>query len=115
MENWFDYFKDRRFVPIFFVTLVVLFVGPLILGILFKIADDYNLLNYWPLALIGTGLWLVILVRLAIADMRARRRGRYEMSPLSRDERCKARSKLKSGMNSLKRPAPRAPDTDLKY
>jgi hypothetical protein len=115
MENWFDYFKDRRFVPIFFVTLVVLFVGPLILGILFKIADAYNLLNHWPLAAIGGGLWLVILIRRAFAQMRARRRDRYERSPLSRDERLKARSKLQSGMTSLKRPAPRAPDTNLKY
>jgi hypothetical protein len=115
MENWFDYFKDRRFVPIFFVTLLALCVGPLILGILFKIADGYNLLNYWPLAVIGTGLWLLVLTRRVIADMRARRRGRHEILPLSRDERCKARSKLQSGMNSLKHPAPRAPDTDLKY
>ncbi len=115
MENWFDYFKDRRYVPIFFVTLLALFVGPLILGIFFKIADAYNLLNYWPFAVIGTGLWLLVLIRRVIADMRARRRGRYEMSPLSRDERRKARSKLQSGMNSLKRPAPRAPDTNLKY
>ena len=115
MEHWFDYFKDRRYVPIFFVTLLVLFVGPLILGILFKIADAYNLLNYWPLALLGTCLWLVILIRRAIAYKRARRVDQYEISPLSRDERRKARSKLQSGMNSLKRPAPRAPDTNLKY
>jgi hypothetical protein len=115
MENWFDYFKDRRYVPIFFVTLLALFVGPLILGIFFKIAADNDLLNYWPLAAIATGLWLLVLTRCAIADTRARRRGRNKISPLSRDERTKARSKLQSGMNSLKRPAPRAPDTDLKY
>jgi len=115
MENWFDYFKDRRYVPIFFVTLVVLFVGPLVLGILLKIADGYDLLKYWPLELVGAGVFLLVLIWRAIAQMRTRCRGRYEMSPLSRDERCKARSKLQSGMNSLKRPAPPAPDTNLKY
>jgi hypothetical protein len=96
MENWFDYFKDRRFVPIFFITLVVLFAGPLVIGIIFQAADCYDLLKYWPFASSVLGVCLLVLIGRSIAEARARRHNRYQSSPLSRDERAKAQSKLKT-------------------
>jgi len=96
MENWFDYFKDRRFVPLFFITLVVLFAGPLVIGIFFQAADSYDLLKYWPFAAAWLGVLLLVLIGRSIAEARAQRRNRYKSLPLSRDERAKAQSKLKT-------------------
>jgi hypothetical protein len=102
MENWFDYFKDRRFVPIFFITLVVLFAGPLVIGIILQVAVSCDLLKYWPFAAAVTGVCLLILIGRGIAQARARRLNRYKSSPLSRDELAKARSKLTTKPNFKK-------------
>jgi hypothetical protein len=96
MENWFDYFKDRRFVPIFFITLVVIFGGLLVIGIILPVADSYGLLKYWPFRATVIGLCLLVLIGRSFAEARARRLNRYKSSPLSRDERAKAQSKLKT-------------------
>jgi len=96
MENWFDYFKDRRFAPIFFITLVVLFAGTPVIGIIFQGADRYDLFKYWPYASSVIGFCLLVLAGRRFAEARARRRNRYKSSPLSRDEREKAQSKLKT-------------------
>ena len=34
-NEWFDFFRDRRFVPLFFVTLAVLFGVPLGIALFF--------------------------------------------------------------------------------
>lgn len=97
MENWFDYYKDRRFVPIFFITLVVLcIIGPFVVGIIFQVADSYDLLKYWPFAAAWLGILQLALIGRRFARARDRRCNRYKSLPLSRDERAKAQSKLKT-------------------
>jgi hypothetical protein len=94
--NVFEYFKERRLGAVFFVTLLA-FVGVMAGGVMvYQIAGGFNLLQYWPFALVGTGLLLLALTWRGFRQMRARRLNRYKSSPLSRDERVKARSKLKT-------------------
>ncbi len=89
--NIFEYFKDRRLGSVFFGALAA------VLGILVLVAIFYqNLLNNWPVVLVAIGLPLLALIWRAFRDVRARRRNRYKSSPLSRDEKAKARSKLKT-------------------
>jgi predicted tellurium resistance membrane protein TerC len=92
--NFFEYCKERRNASIFIGTLAVFF-GLLVAGvIIYQVADGYNLLQYWPFALLGFGLFLSVLVVNGIRQARSRRLNRYKSSPLSRDELRKARSKL---------------------
>ena len=89
--NIFEYFKDRRLGSVFFGTLAV------VLGVLVLVAVFFqNLLHEWPVVLTAIGLVLVALSGAAFGEMRAWRLNRYKCSPLSRDERAKARSKLKT-------------------
>jgi membrane protein implicated in regulation of membrane protease activity len=92
--NVFDYYKDRRFVPVFFVTLVVLFAGPLVIGLILGLADAYDLLKYWPFVVTVIISSLLVSIVRAVQRERARRKDRYKIAPLSRDELNKARSKL---------------------
>ena len=92
--NVFDYFKDRRHAAVFFGTLAVLFGMPVVAIILYQVADNYDVLKYLPPALVGFGVWVVVMVWREIRQMRSRRLNRYQVSPLSRDEIRKARSKL---------------------
>lgn len=90
----FEYFKDRHRGAIFFGTLIV-FLGVLLVGIIcFQIAGAdvvQKYLNYiWPVVVVLLLAWVVREIRW----VRAQRRNRYKISPLSRDERVKARSKL---------------------
>ena len=94
MENWFEYFKDRRFVPVFFVTLMVLLPGIAAGGMLLRAAESNDLLKYWPDIVVIVSAVFIALICRAVVQARARRRARYELSPLSRDELSKARSKL---------------------
>ncbi len=92
--NIFDYFKDRRFAAVFFGTLALL-IGGLILGeILYQVSDGFDFLRYWPVMSSGIGLVLLALIWRGFRQARLRRQQRYKSSPLSRDERAKARSKL---------------------
>ena len=94
MENWFEFSKDRRFVPIFFILLAAAYATLLVFGILFGYSINESLLKYLlPIAtLVGAGL-LVFVVR-GLMRLRAGWRDRYKTSPMSRDEVFKARSKL---------------------
>ena len=94
-SNLYDTFKDRRYGVLFMVSLVALVFSPILLPVM-------------GLYLLGWG-WSAF--RLA----RANRRNRLRYLPLSRDELRVARSKLRNGMKPINRPAPRAPDTFLKY
>ena len=92
--NVFDYFKDRRFAGVFFGTLLAL-GGLLLVGaILEQIICAYKLQGYLVYALPGVALVLAAMIGRSIARVRARRRDRYKVSQLSRDELRKARSKL---------------------
>jgi len=89
--NIFEYFKDRRLGSVFFGTLAV------VLGILVLVAAFYKtLLESWRIVLSAIGLVLLALIWRGFREMRARRLNRYKSSPLSRDEKAKARSKLKT-------------------
>ena len=93
-NNWFDYFKDRRFAPVFLITLAVLSgitVGASIFAPNISMADW---LKYWPVITTVLGGCLAVSILHSVMQARARRRDRYKLSPLSRDELRKARSKL---------------------
>ena len=104
----FDYFRERRFAPIFVITIIVLSVTLLLL-------KDLPLRLQMECLLPGVGLLMMVVVLREIRRIRTERRNRYQSSPLSRDERRKARSKLCNNMNQVRPTAPRAPDIDLKY
>jgi len=90
-SNVFDHFKERRLGAVFLGALAVV-IGLLLLGSAFgdHLAQD------WPMTLPATGILLLAFVWRGIRQARARRFSRYKSSPLSRDERAKARSKLKT-------------------
>lgn len=92
--NVFEYFKERRYAAVFFGTLAGL-VAALAAGVvLYQIADAFELLPYWPDALAAIASWLLFMTWRGIQRGRTERRNRYKISPLSRDELAKARSKL---------------------
>ena len=94
-SNLYDTFKDRRYGMLFLVSL-----GGLVwLPILLPVMGLYFLGRGWS----------------AFCLARDNRRNKLRYSPLSRDELRVARSKLRNGMKPIHRPAPRAPDTFLKY
>lgn len=92
--NVFDFVKDRRFVPVFFITLGVLFGVPLAAAILIGTTNISDYFQYWPVMAGVFSIWFVILLWRGIRRSRAEQRNRYQISPLSRDEMTKARSKL---------------------
>ena len=92
--NIFDYVKDRRFVPVFFITLGVLFGVPLAVAVLVGTTNIKDYFQYWPVMLSVVVGGLVISIFRNVAQARAQRRHGYKVSPLSRDELSKARSKL---------------------
>jgi len=92
--NVFEYFKERRYAAVFFGTLSALIVTLVAGAILYHVVGEFHLLEYWPYALPGVGLLLVALIWRAWRQARAQRLNQYKISPLSRDELTKARSKL---------------------
>jgi hypothetical protein len=143
-NNIYDDDKDKRYSGLFIGVLLFLFIGlPLVvLGLtnIFEILP--NFITSFIDVLIGypetNRFLLVCLVMLACLCLvaivlfgrrwvrfgRKAREDRLKYSNLSRDELMKARSKLKKNMNPVKfrvverpgkRPALRAPDTDIKY
>ena len=92
--NVFEHFKERRYAAVFFGTLMAL-GGLLIVGlILYQVICAYELQDYIIYSLPGAALILIAWVGRGFAQARARRRDRYKISPMSRDELTKARSKL---------------------
>lgn len=97
-SNAFEYFKDRRIAGIFFGTLLAL-GGLLIAGIIAaQIFCAYNLQDYLKYIVPGAAAVFALLFTVWIIRfrrrLRARRNDRYKISPMSRDELNKARSKL---------------------
>jgi hypothetical protein len=87
--NVFEYFKDRRLGSVFFGSLAVVLVILVLVA-----AFCQNLLRDWPVVLAAIGLVLLALIWRGFRQVRAKRLNRYKSSPLSRDEKTKARSKL---------------------
>lgn len=75
----------------------------------------FNLQVCFPYLLPGIGLPVLALGILKFRQARIRNREKLPRGTMSRDELRVARSKLRNEMNPIKRPAPRAPDTNLKY
>jgi len=93
--NLYDTYKDRRYGILFLASFGGLVLSPILLPMM-------------GLYVLGRG-WS------AFCLARDNRRNKLRYSPLSRDELRVARSKLRNGMKPIHRPAPRAPDTFLKY
>jgi hypothetical protein len=89
--NIFDHFKERRIAAFFFGAL---FVVPPAGFLLSRIQEAENLKNYVLYATPGLLLIFVSLMARAVQRARARGRDGYKISPMSRDELRKARSKL---------------------
>ena len=92
--NVFEYFKDRRVAAVFFGTLLAL-GGLLIAGlVLYQVICAYELQNYIVYSLPGVAIIFAAWIGRCVAQARARAKERYKISPMSRDELNKARSKL---------------------
>jgi O-antigen/teichoic acid export membrane protein len=100
----FEYFKERRLAAVFFSTLMVLF-GLLALGALVGVLAGNNTRpGDWAVILMALGFFLVVLIVYGIWQWQRRgRMGRYKSTPLSDDERVKARRKLAVKPNFKKR------------
>lgn len=99
-NNVFEYFRDRGRGALFFggFSLVLgLLIGGIILG-QFLGEEKSKQCVEWMFLLIG--IICMARVCLAIRRVRARRLNRYKISPLSRDEISKARSKLMGRQSS---------------
>jgi Na+-driven multidrug efflux pump len=92
--NVFEYFKDRRGPAVFFISLLVLLVLLFIGAAILQGIGAENLWTGFKYSLPVTGVVLAIWIWRSVRRARARSRDRYKISPLSRDEMRKARSKL---------------------
>ncbi|MFZ0826286.1 MAG: hypothetical protein WAO02_02580 [Verrucomicrobiia bacterium] len=114
-DNLYDNYKDRRygalFVSVLFAFFGLLILGAVICGLLYEVGSE----EYFGEALLGIGILGLTWGFLKFRQARARSREKLRRGPLSRDEMRVARSKLRNGMKTIHRPAPRVPDTNLKY
>jgi hypothetical protein len=90
MEKNINFFSDRRFVPIFFVTMMVLSVTVVLLTRSSEEFHPEDLLYALP----AVGIVMLAFIWREVRWARTRRQNCYKSSPLSRDELRKARSKL---------------------
>jgi len=91
-SNLYDKCKDRRYGVLFFISLGSVFGMFLAALIIAQIVGSANLESYVFPTLPATGILVVVWIVRTIRQ--SRRHDRYEILPLSRDEICKARSKL---------------------
>jgi hypothetical protein len=97
--NVLDYLKDRRYAAVFFGTLMAM-GGLLIAGLIaYQVICAYELQGYLVSFLLAGVLISLIEIGRRIARARAQRREWHKISPLSRDELSKARSKLVKKQN----------------
>jgi hypothetical protein len=114
-DNMYDRFKDCRCGALF-LSAIPAFFGLVILGVVVAAAlREVGLQQYYLEALPGIGILGLAWGFLKFRQARMRDRERLRRGPLSRDELRVARSKLRNGMKPAEHPAPRAPDTWLKY
>lgn len=117
--SFFEHFKGcgrERGIATFFAAvgvIIVVFFAGLAIG-----ASQLD--KYMGTILLVLGLWAATWCVVAFRRAWLYRRQRLGLSRLSSDELAKARSKLKNGFAAMHRfqsvkPAPRVPDTDLKY
>ena len=117
-EKSYDGAKDRRYGMLFFGTLLVFF-GAIALGAgVYGFSGTITFQEYSLPILLGAAVYFIVLFVLVWRWFRRARKcqqERLKYASLSRDELFKARSKLRNEVKLIRRPAPRAPDTDLKY
>jgi 5-bromo-4-chloroindolyl phosphate hydrolysis protein len=114
-DNQYDNFKDRHYAALFWSTLMAL-IGLLALGVIIAaVLSGVGMQQYFQKALPAIGILGLAWVFLKSRQAQMRSRERLTHDPLSRDELRVARSKLRNGMKPIQRPAPRVPDTNLKY
>lgn len=114
-DNQYDNFKDRRYAALFWSTLMGLF-GLLALGALIAaVLSGLGMPEYFWEALPGVGILVLTVAFLKMWQAQTRSREKLRHGPLSRDELRVARSKLRNGTKPIQRPAPRVPDTNLRY
>jgi len=87
----------------------------LLVFVAFTAIHGSGLEQYFMNALPGIGLLALVWGFLRFRRAQLDRNKRLPRRPLSRDEMRVARSKLRNGMKPTGLPAPRAPDTNLKY
>jgi hypothetical protein len=98
-SNLYDKFKDRRYGALFFISLMSV-LGLLLLAVMVgQIIGPANVQEYVLQALPGVGIIIVALIWRAVRRSRAQRGKRFRREELSRDEVCKARSKLMKNQN----------------
>ena len=113
--NLYDTFKDRRYGTLFLSVLLFIFLGFLGLLKCGAIFGEPGSGKYFGDILAGIGLLALTWGFLTFRRAQARRWEKLRHPSLSRDELRVARSKLRNGIKPINRPAPRAPDTFLKY
>lgn len=139
-RNIYDDDKDKRYGGLFFGILLLFFVGlslfaagisvtgKMVPDFLVGLTGEAKLNRFVTVCLVLAGavsiVAIVLFMRRRARFGRKAHEDRLKYSNLSRDELMKARSKLKNQMNPVKfraverpgkRPALRAPDTDIKY
>jgi hypothetical protein len=114
-SSLYDKFKDCRYGALFLSTILAC-IGLLISAVIIAAAlRESGLEKYSLAALSGLGILVLAWGSCSFRRARTRHRAKLRHDPLSRDELCRARSKLKNGMKLIQSPAPRVPDIDLKY
>ena len=98
-SNLYDKFKDRRYGALFFVSLMSVFGLLLLAVILEQIIGPANVQEYFLQALPGIGILVVALIWRTVRRSRSQRVIKFRREELSRDEVCKARSKLMKNPN----------------
>ena len=91
-NNLYDRYKDRRYATIFLISILAFFGLAMIAVFLYFHAPDFNVVFTYELP--GLSVLVAALIWWGIRRVRVRRENRPTYSPLSRDERHKARSKL---------------------
>jgi hypothetical protein len=114
-DNQYDNFKDRRYAALFWSTLMALFALLALAAFVATALSGLGMQEYFMEALPGIGILGLAWAFLKFRQARIRSREKLRHGPLSRDELRVARSKLRNGTKPIQRPAPRAPDTNLKY
>ena len=114
-DNFYDSHKDRRYAGLFWSTLMTLIGLLALVAYVVAMMSGLEMQDYFLEALPAPAILFLVWGVLRFRQAYLRSREKLPRDPMSRDELRVARSKLRNGMRLNRRPAPRAPDTNLKY